>query len=132
MRIVLDTNLWVAALLGASMRERIRRIIADERFEILADAELLDELEEVCTRPKFSHLLSAIQIADYLKILSGRFTIVEPTSKIQVCRDPDDDYLLAICFDGEAEFLLTGYKDLLSLHTFERTRILTIPEFEEL
>jgi len=114
------------------MRERIGRIITDEHFEILADAELLAELEEVCTRPKFSHLLSTIQVADYLKILSSRLIIVEPTSIVQVCRDPDVDYLLAICLDGQAEFLLTGDKDLLSLRTFENTRILTITEFEEL
>ncbi len=40
MRILLDTNLWVAALLSASMRNRIERIIADDRLEILADSGL--------------------------------------------------------------------------------------------
>ncbi|MFN0214724.1 MAG: putative toxin-antitoxin system toxin component, PIN family [Saprospiraceae bacterium] len=106
--------------------------MANEQIVILADAELLAELKEVCTRPKFSLFLSPEQIADFLKIISDRLTIVESTSIVEVCLDPNDDYLLAICLDSAADFLLTGDKDLLSLRTFKNTRILTITKFEEL
>ncbi|MBV6440786.1 MAG: putative toxin-antitoxin system toxin component, PIN family [Haliscomenobacteraceae bacterium CHB4] len=132
MRILLDTNLWVAALISASMRNRIERIIADDRLDILADAELMAELEEVCARPKFAHLLSPAQIADFLQILHDRLTFIETKSQVQVCRDPDDDFLFAICLDGQAEYLLTGDNDLLALRAFEKTRILTITEFEQI
>lgn len=132
MRVVIDTNLWVAALLSTSMRGRLIRILADERIDILANTELLAELEEVCARPKFSRLISPEQVADFLKIISDRLTIIEPSSIVEECRDPEDDYLLAICLDGAADFLLTGDKDLLSLQAFKSTRMLTIAEFEEL
>jgi uncharacterized protein len=87
---------------------------------------------DVCARPKFSRLLTTEQVADFLKILSNRLTFIEPSSIVEVCRDPDDDYLLSICLDGAADFLLTGDKDLLSLGDFINTRILTITEFEQL
>ena len=132
MRVVIDTNLWLAALLSTSMRERIGRVIEDEQINILADAELLAELVDVCARPKFSRLLTSEQVADFLKILSNRLTFIEPSSVVEVCRDPNDDYLLSICLDGAADFLLTGDKDLLSLGAFINTRILTITEFEQL
>lgn len=114
------------------MRNRIERIIADDRLDILADAELLIELEEVSARPKFAHLLTAAQVGDFLQILRDRLTFVETKSQVHVCRDPDDDFLLAICLDGEAEYLLTGDNDLLALHTFGKTRIVTIAEFEQI
>jgi uncharacterized protein len=123
MRILLDTNLWVSALLSTSMRNRIERIIADSRVEILADKELLAELENVCARPKLARLLSPVQVADFLQILRDRLTFVEIHSPVQVCRDPDDDYLLAICLDGQADYLLSGDNDLLTLRAFEKTRI---------
>lgn len=80
MRVVIDTNLWVAALLSASMRERIGRVIANDLIDILATAQLLSELEEVCARPKFSRLLSHAQVRDFLRIISNRLTIVESLS----------------------------------------------------
>ena len=86
----------------------------------------------LCTRPKFAQLLSPAEVDSFLAILRDRLTIIEPVSIVQKCRDPDDDFLLAICLDGEAEYLLTGDNDLLTIHTFENTRIRTIAEFEEM
>lgn len=132
MRIVIDTNLWVAALLSVPMRERVGRIIADEAVEMLADAELLSELEDVCSRPKFAHLLSPNQVTEFLQILRERLTVIKSASIVEICRDPDDDYLLSICLDGSVDFLLTGDKDLLALQIFENTRIITLTDFEGL
>lgn len=131
MRILLDTNLWISALLSAAMRNRIERVLADDRLEILANPELFAELEDVCSRPKFALRLQPTLITDFLQILKDRLTLVETHSQVQVCRDPGDNYLLAICLDGQAEFLLTGDDDLLVIQQFEKTRILTITEFEQ-
>lgn len=132
MRILLDTNLWVSALLSVAMRTRIGRLLANPNIEMLADAELFSELEEVCHRPKFARYISLEQVSVFLQILHKRVIIITPISEVQVCRDPDDDYLLAICLDGNADFLLTGDNDLLALSSFGNTRILTITEFETL
>ncbi len=112
------------------MRQRVERMLGNEDLDILADAELLAELEDVCTRPKFSRKLATTQVADFLQLLRDRLTFIEPQSQVQICRDPDDDYLLAICQDGDVDFLLTGDSDLLTLSSFRQTRILTLTEFE--
>lgn len=57
--------------------------------------------------------------------------IINVKSQIQVCRDPNDDFLLALAKDGTADYLITGDKDLLSLKKFEHTRIITFSEFTE-
>ena len=52
-------------------------------------------------------------------------------SEVEVCRDPNDNFLLSLAKDGQADFLITGDKDLLVIQEFEGTRIVTFKEFEE-
>jgi uncharacterized protein len=51
------------------------------------------------------------------------------TSEVSLCRDEDDNFLLALAKDSKADFLITGDKDLLVLKQFENTSILTLTEF---
>ena len=51
------------------------------------------------------------------------------TSSIKICRDPKDNFLLALSRDGNASHLLTGDKDLLEIKKFGKTKIQTIREY---
>jgi predicted nucleic acid-binding protein len=48
---------------------------------------------------------------------------------VDVCRDPKDNFLLALAVDSGADFLLTGDKDLLVLKIYNNTIITTIGDF---
>ena len=48
------------------------------------------------------------------------------------CRDVKDNYLLALSKDADADYLITGDKDLLVLKQFENTLIVTLPQFLEI
>jgi len=50
-------------------------------------------------------------------------------STVTICRDPKDNFLLALSKDAEADFLITGDKDLLELEKFGRTIICTLNDF---
>lgn len=130
MKILIDTNLWISAMLSERTRQRIFQIMANPEIEILADAKLLLELKTVVERPKFKHYFSPDFANKFFQTLRKRLDFIVPTSQIQICRDPKDDYLLAICRDGKVDFLLTGDSDLLSISPFENTRILTLTDFE--
>lgn len=54
---------------------------------------------------------------------------IEVKSIVTVCRDSKDNFLLALAKDGQADYLLTGDKDLLELKKFGKTRIKTIVTF---
>ena len=54
---------------------------------------------------------------------------LEVKSIVTVCRDSKDNFLLALAKDGQADYLLTGDKDLLELKKFGKTRIKTIVTF---
>ena len=132
MRIVIDTNLWISALISASLRQRLETLIGDERIHILASSELMTELEQVAMRPNLQKYIKQEHVIHFLDILTRRLDFVVTSSVVQICRDPNDDFLLALCLDGNANYLLTGDKDLLVLNPFESTKILSLTEFEDI
>lgn len=64
-----------------------------------------------------------------LSILEPFIDLVEVTSIVTACRDPKDNFLLALAKDGKADYLLTGDGDLLELIKFGKTKIVTISSF---
>lgn len=57
--------------------------------------------------------------------------MVDVVSKVNVCRDWKDNFLLALSKDAKADYLISGDKDLLDLRKFGKTKILTLTEFLE-
>ncbi len=127
MRVVLDTNVLVSALhFGGRPRRLLESVLRGEHLLITGDA-ILAELEavlvEVCGwSPDRAHAARG-----ELEALSE---VVSPTDVPCVCRDPDDDEVLAIASAGRAEVLVTGDADLLTLSTHGGARIVTVAEFE--
>ena len=91
--------------------------------------ELLNEFLEVARRPKFRRFFSASDIEEVLETIDEYADFVEIQTKIEVCRDPKDNFLLSLSIDGNADFLLTGDKDLLDLTKFGETKIITISDY---
>ena len=58
--------------------------------------------------------------------------LIEVESSVSICRDTKDNFLLALAKDGNADYLLTGDKDLLVIIKFGKTKITTIADFIEL
>ena len=56
--------------------------------------------------------------------------LVQVHSKVDICRDPKDNFLLALAKDSKADYLITGDSDLLTLEQFETTKIVTFSAFE--
>lgn len=128
-RVVIDTNLWISLLL-TGRPEKLLSYIDSEIFTLVFSPELLNELLEVIQRPKFNGLISSDLLADLLFFLEQKAEFVQVTSSVDLCRDKKDNFLLALCKDGQADVLITGDADLLTLHPFENTHILKWSAFE--
>lgn len=63
-----------------------------------------------------------LSLEDYVEL-------VKVKSKVEICRDPADNFLLALSKDGEANFLITGDQDLLDLEGFGITKIISLTNF---
>lgn len=113
-RIVVDANVWVSVLLTRSFPGLVARLEQREVLLVVADA-LLIELLDVLNRPKLRSRLNFAEVEAFFDQLRAMGEHVEPVSTVQVCRDPDDNAVLAVCRDGRADLLITGDADLLVL-----------------
>ena len=95
--------------------------------KLVSSRPLLRELEEKLAG-KFG--FTRQETRDVIALLRGKTEIVEPASLDQpVCRDPDDDVVLATALAGECDCIVTGDKDLLVLEQFLQIPILAPADF---
>jgi putative PIN family toxin of toxin-antitoxin system len=127
-RIIIDTNLWISFLITRDF-SKLDDIVFSRQGIVIFSQELVDEFLEVARRPKFRRFFSNADIEDLLETIHEYAEFVKVQTKIEVCRDHKDNFFLSLSVDGNANFLLTGDKDLLVLTKFGETTILTIAEF---
>lgn len=127
-RIIIDTNLWISFLLSKEYK-KLDRFFNSDKLILLFSKELLDEFIDVARRPKFKKYFSISDLNKLLSEIYSRAEFIEVISEVRLCRDDKDDFLLALAQDGDANFLITGDKDLLEIEMFGTTRILTMTDF---
>jgi uncharacterized protein len=50
---------------------------------------------------------------------------------LKICRDAKDNFLLSLCHDSSADYLITGDKDLLAIKNIGATKIISMQKFLE-
>jgi uncharacterized protein len=98
------------------------------RLELITSPELIAEFLDVARRPRIRPLLAPVdpdQIAELLRLT----TLVAAGPPVSVCRDPSDDYLLALAKASHADVLVSRDEDLLVLGKYEQTEIIHVAEF---
>lgn len=131
MRLVLDTNILISALLaGNSLPAHLLVLWREGRFDLLLCQAQLDELMRVTRYPKIRERLSPALAGRLINELRDVAVLVPHLPSIDASPDPDDNYLLAMAQAGHADFLITGDKnDLLALKIFQGARIVTARAF---
>lgn len=119
-RVVLDANVLVSAALArdpAAPSVRAFDAMLDERFEAIASPTLLGEVASVLGRERLRRYLSLEEARRFVTDLAGVVTLAAdpPTPYPAVCRDPGDDYLVALARTAVVDALVTGDRDLLEL-----------------
>lgn len=128
MRVLLDTNVLVSAVLfGGLPRELVRRALRGD-FEVVTSPGLMTELEDVLVeRFSVGEELARVVRSEY-ELLA---IVVRPAVVPRLVRDPDDDAVLAAAVSGEVDFVVTGDQDLLALGTHEGRGIVTPRAFQD-
>lgn len=127
-KIIIDTNIWVSFLL-TNEYAKLDSLFADEQVKLLFSQELLGEFIEVSQRPKFKKYFSSEDLDELLIQIVNYAEFVEVKENVTICRDPKDNFLLALAQTSKATHLITGDKDLLSLKSFGKTKIMTMAAF---
>ena len=117
MRIVLDTNIYIAAVLNNDFSEEILKFIAKTpTFTSVISEEILTEVQKKL-QDKFHWLQQDIDL--FLKRIRKFTKVVEITEKISVIiRDPKDNKILECAVAGNADLIVTLDQDLIKLKKF--------------
>ena len=127
-KVIIDTNLWISFLIGKQLKS-LKPLLVEQTIQPILSEQLLQEISLVSQRPKLQKYFpqsKVNELIDFLKIIGLSIDI---RSEVLLCRDEKDNYLLALAKDSQADFLITGDKDLLVLQQFELTKIVTYQQF---
>jgi putative PIN family toxin of toxin-antitoxin system len=123
--IVIDTNVMVAGIVTEGLCREILEVHLPEHEAVLSQV-LWDELVETLQR-KFDLGPETLPI---LALYRQRSTWCEPSAITPtVCRDPDDDWVLATAVAGGAEAIVSGDADLLTLSSYRGIEMLSPRQF---
>ena len=129
MKIVLDANVIIAAFAARGLCESIMEVCLSEHEIVLSD----DLLDEVLRNLRLK-LKLPISIVDNIgELLHEYSNILIPVAlPSDVCRDPDDIKILGLAVVSDADYIVTGDKDLLVLESFQGIPILSPRSFSDI
>jgi putative PIN family toxin of toxin-antitoxin system len=129
MRIVLETNVLISALIKQGKPRNLLTAIIDGKHQLITSEEILTELAQVANNARIRKYVTRQDVADYIRDIASVSEIVHIVSEFQVIEeDPDDDAILQTAYDSGAGYIVSGDRHLLELERFERIHILTVEE----
>jgi putative PIN family toxin of toxin-antitoxin system len=126
-RAVIDTNVLVSAQFWHGAPHLLFNYVRSRDVLIILSPALLSEFTEVIGRSKFEAILARTDRSKerVLAELRQLAEIIDPPPlAVPVCRDPDDDHVLALASAAHANVIISGDDDLLSLGAYQSIRIL--------
>lgn len=128
MKVVLDSNVFISALLFGGKPRIIFNLAISGKIELIISESILEEIFEVLLRPKF--MLTKSFVKEFTRELEEIAELVEPKRKVKVVKtDPDDDMIIECAIEGKVDYIISGNKDLLDIKSFEGIIILTPLDF---
>lgn len=127
MRIVIDTNVLASAIFFGGKPYQLLRHIMEERVDVVASKDIVDEYEEIVLRlkQKYPAISTRVPLYDIL----AKLEIIRVTTDIHISRDPDDDKFIACAVDGKCIYIVSGDSDLLSIEKYGDIEIFTVADF---
>ena len=132
MRVVLDTNLLVSYLLThrPPIATLIDQVLIRDDFELVTAPELLAELDRVLAYPKLQQYYAVEDRTRFVALVMALSEVVElPETIPRICRDADDDRVIACAVVGQADVIVSGDQDLLALERVGAIPIVTAARF---
>ena len=125
--IVIDSNVWISALIFGGNPEKILKLFIDNKVEVVMSEEIITELRRIIINkfPLFVNSLNLLEASlrkDTVFVQLGSITI-------DASRDVDDNRIIETAYIGKAQYIISGDKDLLVLKKYEYIKILNPGDF---
>lgn len=135
-RVVLDTNVVVSALLWGGKPRLILEAARVKRLELVTMRELTSELWDVILRDKFEKPVNRQKASRARLVEDGYLQVVTLIESVPIVPivfdDPDDDAVIACAVAADADYIVTGDEHLLSMGEYQGITICTVDDFVSL
>ncbi len=131
MRLVLDTNILVSAILSPNSISAKVLNWGENNGTILYSTDTLIEVLSVLRRSKFAKYLDPEDIDGLSIRIKTAWIFIEILTQVNLCRDAKDDKFIDLALNGNASHLITGDNDLLVLHPIQNISIINPRTFWE-
>jgi len=127
MRVVIDTNVVVSALFFGGLPDKLLGLALGGKIQAVASAEIISEYLE--TYQELAQKTTRRAMGKVLSEVLEPMEIISPKSKIEICRDPDDNKFINCAVDGKCKYIVSGDKDLLTIKSYKGVKIISVREF---
>lgn len=128
MRVVFDTNVLISALIKKGKPKLLFDYATHGRIKPILSEPILEELIRVAKRQKLETYFKNDEVTEFVALLERIGEFVKVKSRVEVTRDKTDNAILATALDGNAEYVVSGDDDLLTVREWKGIRILTVEE----
>ena len=133
-KVIIDTNVIVSSLIQKSYPYHIVfDLFIEDKIHLCVSHQLLVEYYTVLERPKF------IQFQDFttkarnvLANIEMKSTYYKPRIILDIIPDKDDNKILELADECEADFIITGNINDFTLSQYKQTRIVTPRDYWEM
>ena len=94
-KVIIDTNLWISFLIKNDFK-KLDEKIRGGKIKLVFSVDLIDEFLTVADRPKFRKYFQKNDVEQLIKLFDSFGEVIEVKSKVLVCRDPKDNFLLSL------------------------------------
>ena len=131
-RVVLDTNVLISAVIRKGKpRHLLEKAIKDNKYVLVTSRDIVDELRDVLSRPKFQMSREEIDQISVALVSSSDVKMIKSNFKV-VKEDPDDDVIINTAYDGNANYIVSGDDDLLRIKEFKGIQIIKVADMLKL
>lgn len=136
MKVVLDSNIFIASFLAKGLASEILKLGEKKKIQIFTSDEILKEVEEkLLNKAK----LDPLYVRKLLNHAELSATKVKPTKKLKVIeKDPEDNKIIECAIEAKANLIVSMDRHLLKLKSYENIGIVhpktltwIIPKFFE-
>jgi putative PIN family toxin of toxin-antitoxin system len=135
LKAVLDTNVWISAMLWGGLPAEIMKAAEGGRVTLLLSEGAVEEMSRVLSHDRLRKVYEGAGVSreELVERALSLSRVVKVKTKLGVVlRDPSDDKFLECAVDGGADYLVSGDEHLLEIKEYRGIEVLTAREFVEI
>lgn len=127
MRIVIDTNIVASAIFFGGRPRELLELLLQHELSAFITQEIIEEYQGTIEYLQNEYPSKRIKVP--LTQIIAACNMIETTSEVKVCRDPDDDKFFACALDSRSLYIVSGDKDLLDVKQYKDVQAVTVAQF---